>query len=214
MLLKKKNGLITVLSVSMLLIALAVILNTRATSMVQAATDDGKFYPGVYSDAEKEMLARVQNQGGTFGSAPQVSTDAYGVYHLMEEGHFGDSGTAGRMPIYYMAFGRNHMVRMVTNYIGDDGWLRKFEWRNETSAKEYLDQVPELKGKSLNAHGTVGSVLIAQAFCGTGKFLLWTYSGTRGPFHNRRKEDFPSLRNGGMFVSIRMTSSPSRRIAR
>ncbi|MBN1627927.1 MAG: MaoC family dehydratase [Deltaproteobacteria bacterium] len=95
---------------------------------------------------------------------PGLSQDAYGVYHLMEEGHFGDSGTAGRMPIYYMAFGRNHMVRLVTNYIGDEGWLRKFEWRNETSAKEYLDQVPELKGKSLNAHGTVGSVLIAKAY--------------------------------------------------
>lgn len=95
---------------------------------------------------------------------PGLSQDAYGVYHLMEEGHFGDSGTAGRMPIYYMAFGRNHMVRLVTNYIGDDGWLRKFEWRNETSAKEYLDAVPELKGKSLNAHGTVGSVLIAKAY--------------------------------------------------
>lgn len=94
---------------------------------------------------------------------PGLKQDRYGIYHLMEEGHFSEAGMGGRAPIFYMAFGRGLMTRLVTNWMGDDGWLRRFSWRNGSLADSLVAQVPELAGKRVAGHGKVGDVLIAKA---------------------------------------------------
>jgi acyl dehydratase len=93
-----------------------------------------------------------------------LKQDEYGVYHLMIEGHFSEAGMGGSMPIHFMAFGRSLMARLVTNWIGDDGWLSKFSWRNGDLANQIIDQVPALLGKSATGHGKVSDVLIAKGY--------------------------------------------------
>lgn len=93
-----------------------------------------------------------------------LKQDEYGVYHLMIEGHFSEAGMGGSMPIHFMAFGRSLMARLITNWIGDDGWLAKFSWRNGDLANQIIDQVPALLGKSVTGHGKVSDVLIAKGY--------------------------------------------------
>jgi len=56
------------------------------------------------------------------------------------------------------------MARLVTNWIGDDGWLRKFSWRNDNLADDIIEQVPSLQEKTVTGHGKVSDVLIAKAY--------------------------------------------------
>jgi hypothetical protein len=93
-----------------------------------------------------------------------LKQDEYGVYHLMIEGHFSEAGMGGSMPIHFMAFGRSLMARLITNWIGDDGWLAKFGWRNGNQADQTIDQVPYLKGKTVTGHGKISDVIIAKGY--------------------------------------------------
>lgn len=88
--------------------------------------------------------------------------DHNGIYHIMAEGHYSNEGIPGRIPIHYMAFGRSLMARLVTNFIGDNGWMTRFSWRNETLANEYLCNVDILKGKKVSGRGKYGDTIIAK----------------------------------------------------
>lgn len=106
------------------------------------------------------MREQLKNKDSLNG----LKKDEYGVYHLMIEGHFSEAGMGGSMPIHFMAFGRSLMARLITNWIGDDGWLSKFGWRNGDLADQIIDQVPYLKGKKVTGHGKVSDVLIAKGY--------------------------------------------------
>jgi hypothetical protein len=75
--------------------------------------------------------------------------------------------------------GRNLAVRLVTNWMGDEGWIYKFAWklafgmdagRNVFPAghdrPSYLLKVPSLKkaGKFMNTHGFEGDVAITKGY--------------------------------------------------
>jgi hypothetical protein len=73
--------------------------------------------------------------------------------------------------------GRQYGVRMVTNWMGDDGFLHKFAWRviNDTDHNKfpeswerpsYLLKVPYLKeqGKFVSTHGYEGDVGITKGY--------------------------------------------------
>ena len=82
------------------------------------------------------MREQLKNKDRLVG----LKQDKYGVYHLMEEGHFSEAGMNGNMPIFYMAFGRSLMVRLVTNWMGDDGWLRtRFDTLGVTQFENWVD---------------------------------------------------------------------------
>lgn len=106
------------------------------------------------------MREQLKNESQLNG----LKQDEYGVYHLMVEGHFSEAGMGGSMPIHYMAFGRSLMARLITSWIGDDGWLSKFSWRNGNLANDIIAQVPSLQGKTVTGHGKVSDVLIAKAY--------------------------------------------------
>jgi|GEM_PF-449743 len=95
-----------------------------------------------------------------------ISRDQYNIPHVMEEVHWGDMGRTGGTPSFYMAYGlKTTLGRVVTNYIGDDGWLRKLSWRNGSLATdEIISQVPYLKGKNVTGHGQVSDCLIGKAY--------------------------------------------------
>jgi len=95
-----------------------------------------------------------------------LSRDQYNIPHVMEEIHWGDMGRTGGTPSFYMAYGlKTTLARVVTNYIGDDGWLRKLSWRNGSLATdEIISQVPYLKGKNVTGHGQVSDCLIGKAY--------------------------------------------------
>ena len=73
--------------------------------------------------------------------------------------------------------GRNYAARMVTNWMGDDGFLHKICWRlvgeveynqfpEDYDRPSYLFKVPYLKeqGKFMNTHGYVGDVGITKGY--------------------------------------------------
>lgn len=100
----------------------------------------------------------------------EQGVDSNGIYHIMAEGHYSSAGMSGRIPIHYMAFGRSLMARLVTNYIGDDGWLARFSWRNESLANEIVEGVETLKGKKICGRGKYGDTIIAKGVV-TEKFI-------------------------------------------
>lgn len=92
--------------------------------------------------------------------------DNYGVFHVMEEGHFSDQGVEGNVPIYYMAYARGVMIRAITNWMGDDGWLYKYSWWNGNYAADLIEKAsefaPELAGREVTGHGSVYDCVIAK----------------------------------------------------
>lgn len=73
--------------------------------------------------------------------------------------------------------GRDYCVRVVTNWMGDEGWLHKFCWRltsdtthnkypEDFDRPSYLLKVPYLKeqGKFMTTHGFAGDVSINRAY--------------------------------------------------
>ena len=99
-----------------------------------------------------------------------------GTIHSAMEKHFG-----GDRPEFYNVTGRNQIIRMVTNWCGDDGFVTKVAWRmiNEAPPDKqinhfpedyfrpsYLLQVPYLKaaGKFMNTHGRCPDCSIVKGY--------------------------------------------------
>ena len=68
---------------------------------------------------------------------------------------------------------------MVTNYIGDAGFMTKVAWRfmklfkemrTYEPGKDILEKVPYMKGKACNRHGSEGDTVIAKAYV-TAKYV-------------------------------------------
>jgi hypothetical protein len=118
-----------------------------------------RFGSGIMS--QPPMREQLKNKDRLEG----LKQDRYGVYHLMIEGHFSEAGMGSGTPIHFMAFARNEMVRAVTNYISDDGWLRNFTWWNGGYASDLLSKVPAFQGKVITfGHGKVSDVIICKSY--------------------------------------------------
>lgn len=73
-------------------------------------------------------MRELRNRGGM---ELLVNPDT-NIFHMMAEGHYGplNSKEGGKHNgIHYNFYFRNHLARLVTNWMGDDGFLRKFHWR-------------------------------------------------------------------------------------
>ena len=90
----------------------------------------------------------------------ELSQDEYGVYHNMVEGHF--TPISSDNSIHFMAFGESIMARLVTNWIGDDGWMRSFD-AGTRNAAERIASSPILSSKEvLGGHGVGGDAVIGR----------------------------------------------------
>jgi hypothetical protein len=75
--------------------------------------------------------------------------------------------------------GREYAIRHINNWMGDKGWLQNIRWSimeprshalygkqvvANPSAVRYLDKVPALKGKFVNAHGLTNDLAIVKSY--------------------------------------------------
>lgn len=91
----------------------------------------------------------------------ELYKDEYGVYHWTLEDHY--VGRNGRRSTHYMAFGKQVMARLITNWMGDDGWLKKADSKNY-GEHEHLKGVKAIEGKKIiGVHGSEGDAVIAKA---------------------------------------------------
>lgn len=88
----------------------------------------------------------------------------YGVYYEDYAMHYCGLGTGGN-PMFYNTTSRNLMIRMVTNWMGDDGWLRSIDWHfSSNEADSFFDKVPHMKGKAATNHGACGECMVCSGY--------------------------------------------------
>lgn len=91
----------------------------------------------------------------------ELSQDEYGVYHLLVEGHFTPLNSSNSM--HFMAFGESVMGRLVTNWMGDDGWITKFDAGHRDLAAR-IRSSSVLSGREfLGGHGVGGDAVVGRA---------------------------------------------------
>ena len=120
------------------------------------------------------------------GGKVALGKDEHGIITVKAEmtGPGGPGGPAGPVtkdPNERASFqntdGRDYCVRLVTNWMGDEGWLYQFGWRltsdidhnkfpEDFDRPSYLLKVPYLKeqGKYMTTHGFAGDVSINRAY--------------------------------------------------
>ena len=88
----------------------------------------------------------------------------YGVYYEDFAGHYCGQGVGGN-PIFYNTTSRNLLIRVVTNWMGDDGWLRAIDWHfSSQEADSFFDKVPFMKGKAATNHGACGECMLLHGY--------------------------------------------------
>ena len=88
----------------------------------------------------------------------------YNVYYLDYASHYCGQGV-GNNPIFYNTTNRNLLIRVVTNWMGDDGWLRSIDWHfSSTEADSFFDKVPFMKGKAATNHGSCGQCMLLHGY--------------------------------------------------
>lgn len=105
------------------------------------------------------------------------------VSHLFPEGHFiGVGENRGSPGIHIANYGRSLMARLLTNWMGDDGFLKKFKWKNFENGREITKEIDFLRDKKSYIHDIIGDTLFAKGIV-TGKrvensehlvdFIVW-----------------------------------------
>ena len=91
------------------------------------------------------------------------------VSHLFLEGHFfGVCEDHGLPGIHIANYSRSLMARLVTNWMGDDGFLKEFSWKHYDDGREITRDIEFLKDKKSFLHDLIGDTLIAKGIV-TGK---------------------------------------------
>jgi hypothetical protein len=124
---------------------------------------------------------------GCMGTSPRgggmmVSTDdatmfrdRFGIYLPETAMHYGGRNIPGSRAVFYNHTAANHVMRTVTNFIGDAGLVTRFSWYFKQLFKEmqvsrlkagaeHLDKVPRMKGKECTVHGSEGDTIIGKAY--------------------------------------------------
>ncbi|MCD7749485.1 MAG: MaoC family dehydratase N-terminal domain-containing protein [Oscillospiraceae bacterium] len=100
------------------------------------------------------------------------------LYHDWAQ-HFCDRNHPGSRPVFVNTTARNHAIRMLTNWCGDNGFVTKIGWRliSERAPEDACDmfpatydrpsvllKVPYMKNRYLNAHGMVNDLVISRGY--------------------------------------------------
>lgn len=93
----------------------------------------------------------------------QVLTTPDGIKHMRRVEQ--SINTMGEFPRLFvmMAYGRRIMMNMITNFIGDEGWLRRLNWRNGPMANPIIRQAPGFENAVCDTHICIGDMVIAKA---------------------------------------------------
>lgn len=106
----------------------------------------------------KSILIRERN------NPDQVYTSTYdGIKHMRRVEQ--SINTMGEYPRLFvmMAYGRRVMLNMITSFIGDEGWLRRLNWRNGPKANGIIRQIPGFEDAVCDTHICIGDMVVAKA---------------------------------------------------
>ncbi len=140
--------------------------------------------PGPVSDIDMirlhgEMLLGMPDTRGWMEMGVPLLKDAYGQYLHMIARHYSYCRNPKSRAVFFNFTGRNFILRMVSNWMGDDGFIRRFNWRFQNLFKcmsdnrpgeEYLNLVPYMKGKYVNRHGMEGDTPVCKGYV-TDKYI-------------------------------------------
>lgn len=103
-----------------------------------------------------------------------IVIDKYNCYHGLGERHYGHGGVEGDLGGPIGGYQRSFVLRMLTNYIGDDGWIYNIRWwqpnhhieieTGEEEVAELFANVPSLKGKPCDMVGSMGEDFIGRGY--------------------------------------------------
>ncbi len=107
------------------------------------------------------------------GDTRTMFRDRFGQYLMGFAGMFGGRNIVGSRAVFYNHTGAMLITRMLTNYIGDAGFVTKIGWeffqgqkemRYPREGGEWLDKVPYMKGKECTVHGSESDTVIAKGY--------------------------------------------------
>jgi hypothetical protein len=100
--------------------------------------------------------------------------DRYGIYLPDTALHYGSRNIPGARSVFFNGTHANHLIRMVTNYIGDAGLITRKCHRLKAffremqlagyAGRDELELVPHMKGKECTVHGSEGDTIIARGY--------------------------------------------------
>ena len=99
--------------------------------------------------------------------------DSFGQYVNFVARHYTDCNMPGARAVFYNFTARNYIVRMISNWMSDDGFISHIGWRFQNlfecmagnePGKEDFEKVPEMKGKYVNRHGMEGDTAICKGY--------------------------------------------------
>lgn len=121
-----------------------------------------------HGDSIPDKRAAILN-----GATKYVYRDMFGQYLVGVSPMYGCRNIPGSRAILYNNTAANIIARLVTNYIGDTGFVTRIGWmfkqtypemRYPREGGEYLDKVPYMKGKACTEHPTEGDTVIGKGY--------------------------------------------------
>ena len=117
------------------------------------------------------MIRSMPSIRETMEAGEELMTDAYGQKLPFMSRHYSYCRKPGARAVFYNFTARNFILRMITNWMGDDGFITGFKWRfqnlfecmsHNRPGLEILNAVPSMQGKYVNRHGMEGDTAICR----------------------------------------------------
>jgi len=104
--------------------------------------------------------------------------DRFGNYFFNTAVHYGTKNVPGARMLFYNGTAAMHMMRTLTNFIGNHGFVTRFDWKFHQffpcmriqAGGEYLNRVPYMRGRCVERHGADGDAVISKAYV-TDKYI-------------------------------------------
>ena len=129
---------------------------------------------GPISDLEmirlhSDMVVHAPSVRDQLLAGEDLMTDAYGQKLPFLARHYSYCRNPKVRAVFYNFTARNFILRMLTNWMGDDAFLRSFRWRFQNlfscmsenrPGEDILARIPAMRGKFVNRHGMEGDTAI------------------------------------------------------
>ena len=118
-----------------------------------------------------DMVHSMPSTRELMESGEELMVDAYGQRLNFMARHYSYCRIPGARAIFYNFTARNFVLRMVSNWMGDDGFICGFKWRFQNLFEcmsqnkpglDILNKVPSMKGRYVNRHGMEGDTAICK----------------------------------------------------
>ncbi len=120
-----------------------------------------------------EMLLHFPSTRKLIEAGEELMVDPLGQKLHGLARHYNDCHLPNSGALFYNHTARNFVIRMVTNWIGDAGFVTKYGWRfcnvqapifDPTSGADLLAKVPSMAGRYCDRHGIEGDTAICKGY--------------------------------------------------